>query len=212
MLRGKSVILMAFPDAIEFLHRLGVCTIDKDDIVPPIQAEVAVASDAVQGAIMGQDVVPAATSDAMQGVIMPQNAILAPLRAPFVLPDNAFIVSSRNDSMYGKRMRDVHIAGYLVQSETVIRFRKRDHKVMPADMMVGVGKYDTYTNANRAVQNFMRKNDDKVSDLTSMEVDKTLSIEQVKFFCTVIESWYKNIFNKRIVCTHSYVKRYKLFI
>jgi len=140
------------------------------------------------------------------------NAILAPPRAPFVLPDNAFIVSSRNDSMYGKRMRDVHIAGYLVQSETVIRFRKRDHKVMPADMMVGVGKYDTYTNANRAVQNFMRKNDDKVSDLTSMEVDKTLSIEQVNFFCTVIQSWYKNIFNKKIVCTHSYVKRYKLFI
>jgi len=68
MLRGKSVILMAFPDAIEFLHRLGVCTIDKDDIVPPIEAEVAVASDAVQGAIMGQDVVPAAASDVIHQV------------------------------------------------------------------------------------------------------------------------------------------------
>jgi len=54
MLRGKSVILMAFPDAIEFLHRLGVCTIDKDDIVPPIDVEVAVASDAVQGVVMPQ--------------------------------------------------------------------------------------------------------------------------------------------------------------
>ena len=76
-------------------------------------------------------------------------------------------------------MRDVHIAGFLVQSNTVIRFRKSDHKAVTPDMLVGVGKYDTYMNANRAVQNFMNKNDDKVSDLTSMEVDKTLSIEQV---------------------------------
>jgi len=84
--------------------------------------------------------------------------------------------------MYGKRMRDVHIGGFLVPSNTVIRFRKSDHKVVVPDMLVGVGRYGAYNMANRAVQMFMSKNDDKVSDLTSMEVDKTLSTEQVNYF------------------------------
>jgi len=44
-----------------------VCTIDKDDIVPPIEAEVAVASDAVQGAIMPQ-VKASAASDAARPI------------------------------------------------------------------------------------------------------------------------------------------------
>ena len=81
VLRGKSVILMAFPDAIKLLHRLGVCTIDKDDVVPPI--EMAVASDPVQGVIMAQnamaavsDVIPqvqvAVSSEVAQGLAMPK--------------------------------------------------------------------------------------------------------------------------------------------
>jgi len=86
MLRGKSVILMAFPDAIKFLHRIGVCTIDKDDILPQIEVEVVVASDAVQGVIMAQDAVPVVSDvmsqirvpvahDAVQGGIIPKIAV-----------------------------------------------------------------------------------------------------------------------------------------
>jgi len=118
-------------------------------------------------------------NDKVVGTLETVLALPSPSR---VLPDNTFIVSSRNDSMYGKRMRDVHIAGVLVRSNSVIRFRKSDHKVVVPDMLVGVGRYDAYSMANRAVQMFMSKNDDKVSDLTSMEVDKTLSTEQVNFF------------------------------
>ena len=77
LLRDKSVILMSFPDAIEFLHRLGVCTID----VPPI--EMVVASGPVQGVIMPQnamaavsDVIPqvqvAVSSETAQGLAMPK--------------------------------------------------------------------------------------------------------------------------------------------
>jgi len=83
MLRGKSVILMTFPDAIKFLHRLGVCTIDKDDIVPPIEAEVAVASDAVQDAVSvaASDVIHqvqvAVSSEVAQGLAMPKITVSA---------------------------------------------------------------------------------------------------------------------------------------
>jgi len=81
MLRGKSVILLSFPDAIKLLHRLGVCTIDKDAVVPPI--EMAVTSDPVQGVVMPQnamaavsDVIPqvqvAVSSETAQGLAMPK--------------------------------------------------------------------------------------------------------------------------------------------
>ena len=106
-------------------------------------------------------------------------AVQKPPAALAVLPDNTFIVSSSNYSMYGKKMCDVHIARFSVNSNTVIRFRKSDHKVVVADMLVGVGRYDAYNIANRAIQNFIAKKDDKISDLTSVEVDKTLSVEQV---------------------------------
>ena len=74
LLNDKPVILMSFPDAIKLLHRRGVCTIDKDDILPLVEVEVAVASDAVQGVIVAQDSM-AAVSDAVQGVIMAQDVV-----------------------------------------------------------------------------------------------------------------------------------------
>ena len=81
MLRGKSVILLSFPDAIKLLHRLGVCTIDKDDAVPPI--EMAGASGALQGVVMPQNATPAASdvvpqiqvavaSEVAQGLVVPK--------------------------------------------------------------------------------------------------------------------------------------------
>jgi len=81
LLRDKSVILMSFPDAIEFLHRLGVCTIDKDPVVPPV--EMAVVSGLMQGVVMPQnamaavsDVIPqvqvAVSSETVQGLAMPK--------------------------------------------------------------------------------------------------------------------------------------------
>jgi len=57
------------------------------------------------------------------------------------LPTGYFVVTCKNASMYGKRMRDVHIAGFSVQSDAVVRFRSSDGKVAVADLLVGVGKY-----------------------------------------------------------------------
>ena len=96
-----------------------------------------------------------------------------------VLPPGCFAVPSKKGRLYGKRMSDIHLAGFLVETNSVddrvIRFRKRDHKTAVADMLVVLGKYDIYKNANRAVLNMISSKNDKITDLTSLEIDKTLS-------------------------------------
>jgi hypothetical protein len=112
-----------------------------------------------------------------------------------MLPDNTFIVSSNNYSMYGKKLCDMYLAMFSVKSNMVIRFRKSDHKVVVADMLVGMERYAAYNVANRAVQNFIAKKDNRISDLPSVEVDKTLSAEQVNvclYFYIIIGTNLKN--------------------
>ena len=74
IMAGKSVILMSFPDAIKFLHRIGVRTSDAVQDVIMAQTEVVVASEAAQDIIMAQAEVSAA-SEAVQDVIMAQTEV-----------------------------------------------------------------------------------------------------------------------------------------
>jgi len=185
------MILMYLPEMLKFLNRIGVRNVNDhvmrayggvdgvwDDIGTHVVKSVYKIvenqqTDVVVSVACG--VQPVTNHTEVQDML----AVHQQPSASSVLPDNNFVVSSRNDSMYGKRMRDVHIARFSVNSNAVIRFRKSDHKVVVADILVGVGRYDAYNIANRAVQNFIAKKDDKISDLTSIEVDKTLSTEQV---------------------------------
>jgi len=95
-----------------------------------------------------------------------------------VLPKDCFVVPSKNASMYGKKVKNIHMGGFSVENnrldDRVIRFRKRDHKVLMPEMLAVLGKYDSYKNANRAVLKLISSKDDKVTDLTSLEIDTTL--------------------------------------
>ena len=42
------------------------------------------------------------------------------------------------------------------------------------EMLVVLGRYDSYKNANSAVLKLISSKDDKVTDLTSLEIDTTL--------------------------------------
>ena len=99
--------------------------------------------------------------------------------SPLVLPMDCFVVPSKNGSMYGKKMKDIDMGEFSAENDRldhhVIRFRKRDHKTAVADMLVVLGKYDIYKNANRAVLNMISSKNDKVTDLASLEIDTTLS-------------------------------------
>ena len=95
-----------------------------------------------------------------------------------MLPKDCFVVPSKNASMYGKKVKNIHMGGFSVENnrldDRVIRFRKRDHKVLMPEMLAVLGKYDSYKNANRAVLKLISSKDDKVTDLTSLEIDTTL--------------------------------------
>jgi hypothetical protein len=92
-----------------------------------------------------------------------------------VLPPGCFVVPSKNASMYGKKMRDVHIAGFSMESDALIRFRTSDGKVVVGDLLVGVGKFNRLDNAVRSITSFIENNDDIVKDLGSIQIDKTLT-------------------------------------
>ena len=90
-------------------------------------------------------------------------------------------------------MRDVHIAGFSVESDAVIRFRTRDGKVAVGDLLVVMDRYPSVKNAQEAIFNLIDKNDGKLSDLGSLEVDKELFDQKVcafsnyYFFCTMAD-------------------------
>jgi len=105
-------------------------------------------------------------------------------------PEGSFYVSCKNASMYGKKMRDVHIAGYSVQSDVVIRFRTRDGKVAVADLLVGVGKYVSVSKAQETMMKFIQSKDERIRGL-DIEVD-TKYTDEVLFNFNIY--WYKTIF------------------
>ena len=92
-----------------------------------------------------------------------------------VLPAGCFVVPSKNYSMYGKRMRDVHMARYSIESDEIIRFRKRDDKAEVTGLLVGVGRFSRTDNAQDFMIKLIDRNDEMLKDLESIEVDKTLT-------------------------------------
>jgi len=98
-----------------------------------------------------------------------------------VLPPGYFAVTCKNASMYGKKIHDVHMPGFSVQSDFVVRFRSSDGKVAVGDLLVGVGKYEQFAHAKEAIYKLIENSEDKVSDLESLEVDKELVKRFVPF-------------------------------
>jgi len=99
--------------------------------------------------------------------------------SPLVLPMDCFVVPSKNGGMYGKKMKDIDMGEFSAENDRlddrVIRFRKRDNKVVMPDMLRALGRYESYKSAHRAVLKLLTSNDDKVTGLTSLEIDTTLT-------------------------------------
>jgi len=88
-------------------------------------------------------------------------------------------------------MRDVHIAGFSVKSNAVVRFRTSDGKVAVADLLVEVGRYSCIKLAQKAIYTMMEDSDGKLSDLDSLEVDKELFDQKVCTFSNYFEYLYE---------------------
>ena len=102
------------------------------------------------------------------------------------LSSGCFTVTCKNASMYGKKMRDVHMAGFSVQSDAIVRFRSSDGKVAVGDLLVGVGRYADFKHAQLAIYKLIDASDEKVLDLESLEVDKELFDQKV---CTFLNNF-----------------------
>ena len=93
------------------------------------------------------------------------------------LSSGCFTVTCKNASMYGKKMRDVHMAGFSVQSDAIVRFRSSDGKVAVGDVLVGLGRYARFSEAQDIIFKMLLRKDNKINDLLSVEVDKNLADE-----------------------------------
>ena len=144
---------MFLPDMVKLLDRLGVRR-SKDGI--PAQEE------RVQGGVGGS---ACAVHEA------PSSSL--------VLPAGCFVVPYHNASIYGKKMRDVHIAGFSVESDAVIRFRSSDGKVVITDLLVGVGMYANVKEAHDAMSLMFGNQDKMIARLESLEVDEKLLENEV---------------------------------
>ena len=89
------------------------------------------------------------------------------------------VVPCKNFSIYGKRMRDVHMAGFSMKSDLVVRFRSSDGKVAVADLLVGVGRYSYVHLAQKAIYKMMEDSDGKLSYLNSLEINMQLFDQKV---------------------------------
>jgi len=118
---------------------------------------------------------PAGTCALPEGA---QQMVTAGGDSSLVLPKDCFVVPSKNGSMYGKKMKDIDMEDLLVENnrldDRVIRFRKSDNKMVMPDMLWVLGRYTSYKIAHRAVLKLVTSNDDKVTGLTSLEIDTTL--------------------------------------
>ena len=83
-------------------------------------------------------------------------------------------VYSKDASLYVKKMRDVHMAGFSVGSDAIIRCCSLDHTVSVADMLVGVGRFASYKYANKALLKMIKRKDEKLKGLSSLVEDKTM--------------------------------------
>jgi len=134
------------------------------------------AARALGGAAHGAHRLPEASlSVAQRGLGGAAHGLLAATSSPAELPLYCFPVPCMNNSMYSKKMRHFHVAGFIVESDYVIRFRKRDHLPTIADLLVGTGKFSRFCDAQYMVANLMKKKDSRVNDLLSFEVDYSLT-------------------------------------
>jgi len=108
-------------------------------------------------------------TDNLGGAAVISSAVPGAPSTPQVL-----FVPSKNFSMYGKHMREMHLGGFSVESDTVLRFRKRDQKVAVGDMLVGMGRYSKVSTAQELIFKMIGRKDDKINGLESLEIDMDL--------------------------------------
>jgi len=113
-------------EAIEFCLEMNACATAK--------ASKKVVKRALGGAAQGARTARKA-SEAQGGLGGAALRVQEPPSSSSELVLYCFPVPCMNNSMYGKKMRHVHLAGFVVESDEIIRCRRSDDKAMTADIL-----------------------------------------------------------------------------
>ena len=110
--------------------------------------------------------------------------------------ESKIVVACKNASLYGKKMHSLHIAGVVLYSDYVVRFRASDDKVAIADLLTAMGRYKTVWDSSHAVRNLINRRyktvwdathavntlidqDDIIKDMKSIDIDYTVYDDKV---------------------------------
>lgn len=102
-------------------------------------------------------------------------------------------------TLHARKLEGIQIAGIVIESDYIVRFRRHDAKVVVGDMLMWAGRYTTASCAYRAVAICKMSNDFKIAGLTSYEEDSTLwdgtTLEVIYVICKSLMIYYVCIYN-----------------
>ena len=132
--------------------------------VPEVDDSMQVDEGVVNGAV---EIVP--VPDVSRDTVLVAGTTRAATSSLAMPPPKLPGAASNDPSIISKKLCDIKLPGFAVNSKLYVRFRKIDDKVFTADLLVRMDKFKTIADANDAILKLVK--DGMVKDLNSLEVD-----------------------------------------
>jgi len=165
--QGKQIPMMSGNDIVKLFKRLkrrekkhGTIRRIKPVVTPEVDADMH-----VEGSV---EIAPvsAVPNDAVDEAVETAKGATSRLLMP---PPMLSMAASNDPSIVFKKLCDIELPGFAVDSHRNVRFRERDGKVFAPDLLVQMGQSKTISDANDVILKLVK--DGTVKDLHSLEVD-----------------------------------------
>jgi len=167
VVQGKQIPMMSGNDIVKLFKRLkrrekkhGTIRKIKPVATPEVDADMHVEGSVEIAPVSG---VP---NDAVDEAVETAKGATSRLLMP---PPMLSMAASKDPSIVFKKLCDIELPGFAVDSHRNVRFRERDGKVFAPDLLVQMGKSKTISDANDVILKLVK--DGTVKDLHSLEVD-----------------------------------------
>ena len=168
VVQGKQIPMMSGNDIVKLFKRLkrrekkhGTIRRIKTVAKPEVDADMH-----VEGSV---EIAPvsAVPNDAVDEAVETAKGATSRLLMP---PPMLSMAASNDPSIVFKKLCDIELPGFAVDSHRNVRFRERDGKVFAPDLLVQMGQSKTISDANDVILKLVK--DGTVKDLHSLEVDE----------------------------------------
>jgi len=165
--QGKQIPMMSGNDIVKLFKRLkrrekihGTIRKIKPVATPEVDDDLHVEGSVEIAPVSG---VP---NDAVGEAVQTAKGATSRLLMP---PPQLPMAASKDPSIVYKKLCDIELPGFAVDSNRNVRFRERDEKVFTPDLLVQMGQSKTIADANDVILKLVK--DGMVKDLHSLEVD-----------------------------------------